>query len=133
MRYLIDTSICIAILRKQPLVLKRLLAASPSDCAISSITLYELLTGVEKCRDPGVERVKVAALQNALTTLEFGPAAAAQAASTRALLEVKGMSIGPYDVLIAGQALAAGLVVVTGNVAEFSRVPGLNVEDWQRP
>jgi len=133
MRYLIDTSICIAILRKQPLVLKRLSAASPSDCAISSITLYELLTGVEKCRDPVVERVKVAALQNALTTLEFDPAAAAQSASARAVLEAKGMSIGPYDLLIAGQALAAGLVVVTGNVAEFNRVASLKVEDWTHP
>jgi tRNA(fMet)-specific endonuclease VapC len=133
MRYLIDTSICIAILRKQPLVLKRLSAASPNDCAISSITLYELLTGVEKCRDPIAERAKVAALQNALTTLEFDPGAAAQSASARAVLEALGVSIGPYDLLIAGQALAAGLVVVTGNVAEFNRIAGLKVEDWTHP
>ena len=108
-------------------------SVAPTDCVISTVTLYELLTGVEKCENPSSERSKVAAFESTVAALPFDSAAAQRAATTRATLESQGLTIGPYDLLIAGQALASGLTIVTANVGEFSRVPGLAVEDWQSP
>jgi tRNA(fMet)-specific endonuclease VapC len=67
-----------------------------------------------------------------LCQLAFDDAAAAEAARMRGWLESQGLMIGPYDILLAGQGLAAQLVVVTNNTAEFARVPGLSLENWQQ-
>ena len=106
-------------------------AVPPGDCAISAITGYELYTGVEKCSDPAKERAKVDLLLKAVQHLPFDFGAAEQAARIRALLESQGQPIGPYDVLLAGQALDGSLILVTDNTREFSRVPGLTLENWQ--
>ena len=106
-------------------------AASPAECAISTITSYELYTGVEKCADPRREATKVARLLQTVHTLPFDSVAAQRAAQTRAKLEFEGCPIGPYDVLLAGHAPAAGLILVTSNTAEFTRVAGLAIEDWR--
>jgi tRNA(fMet)-specific endonuclease VapC len=74
----------------------------------------------------------VATLLKTIRTLPFDSAAAKQAARIRAELESQGCPIGPYDVLLAGHALAAGLILVFANTAEFSRVAGLAVENWAR-
>lgn len=74
---------------------------------------------------------RVDALQ--FTVLEFDEEDARQAGQIRAHLASKGTPIGPYDVLIAGQAMARGLTLVTHDTSEFQRVPGLKVEDWKRP
>jgi tRNA(fMet)-specific endonuclease VapC len=131
MRYLLDTNTCIAAMRNHPMVLQRLTAVSPGDCAISTITSYELFTGVEKSAQPAKERAKVDLLIQTLHELPFDASAAMEAAQIRALLESQGQPIGPYDTLLAGQAMAASLVLVTANVKEFSRVPGLTVENWE--
>lgn len=120
-------------MRNHPLVTQRMAIESPTECAISTITAYELLTGVEKCAQPAKESAKVANLLSTLIQLPFDFAAAEQAARTRAMLERNGQPIGPYDTLLAGQAISAGLILVTNNVAEFRRVAGLVVENWQAP
>jgi tRNA(fMet)-specific endonuclease VapC len=131
MRYLLDTNACIAAMRNHPKLVLRMAAVSPGDCVISAITSYELFTGVEKCSQPAKERAKVDLLLKTVPELAFEPTAAREAARIRALLESQGQPIGPYDVLLAGQALAQSLILVTANTKEFSRVPGLSLEDWQ--
>jgi tRNA(fMet)-specific endonuclease VapC len=131
MRYLLDTNTCIAVMRNHPAAVRRLEALSPGDCAISTIASYELYTGVEKCANPTKERAKVELLLKTVPLVPFDAAAALEAARVRALLETQGQPIGPYDVLLAGQALALTLILVSANTREFSRVPGLTVENWQ--
>jgi tRNA(fMet)-specific endonuclease VapC len=131
MRYLLDTNTCIAAMRNNPRVLARMASLSPSDCAISTVTIYELYIGVEKCANPASERVKVDAVIQTCPELPFDPMAAMQSASVRAFLEARGLPIGPYDTLLAGQALVLALTLITANVKEFNRVPGLKVENWQ--
>jgi tRNA(fMet)-specific endonuclease VapC len=130
MRYLIDTSTCIAIMRNHPKAIQRMSILSPGECVISTVTSYELYTGVAKCANPAQERAKVDTLLKAVPQVPFESSAAIESARIRALLESQGQSIGPYDLLLAGQAIAHSLVMVTANVREFSRVPGLTVEDW---
>ncbi len=131
MRYLLDTNTCIAAIRNHPIVLQHLAAATPRECAISAITRYELLVGVEKSANPVNERAKFDQLVRTFDRLRFGTAAAGHAAKIRAYLEAQGTPIGPYDTLLAGHALSLSLIVVTANVKEFNRVPGLTVENWQ--
>jgi tRNA(fMet)-specific endonuclease VapC len=131
MRFLLDTNTCIAAMRNHAGVLARLHALAPGDCAVSTITSYELFTGVAKCANPTQERAKVELLLNTISEVAFEANAAREAASIRADLESRGTTIGPYDLLLAGQALAAGLTLVTHNTPEFSRVARLALEDWQ--
>jgi tRNA(fMet)-specific endonuclease VapC len=130
MRYLLDTNTCIGAMRNDPAVVERMSAVLPGDCAISTITSYELYTGVENCSDPAREHAKVDLLLATVRTLPFDSEAAKEAARIRAVLESQGRPIGPYDILLAGQAVAAGLALVSANTAEFSRVPGLALENW---
>ena len=130
MRYLLDTNTCIAAMRNHRGVVDRMRGELPGECAISAITSYELLTGVEKCGKPEVEGPKVRLLIQSLSELAFDAVAAEHAARIRARLESQGTPIGPYDLLIAGQAVSAGLVLVTNNTREFSRIAGITLEDW---
>ena len=131
MRYLLDTNTCIAVMRNHPIAVARLSAQLPDDCGISTITTYELETGVAKCTNPAKERQKVDLLLNAIHQVPFDVAAAKESARIRAHLESLGLPIGPYDFLLAGQALAMSLIMVSANTSEFRRVPGLIVENWQ--
>ena len=133
MRYLLDTNTCIAAMRKHSAVVRRFAAISPNDFAISTITSYELFTGVEKCADPVREHAKIQMLLSAVRELVFDVAAARESGRIRALFEAQGRMIGPYEILLAGHALAAGLTIVTANTDEFSRVPGLVVENCKLP
>jgi tRNA(fMet)-specific endonuclease VapC len=133
MRYLLDTNTSISVKRHHATVLKRMAAASPSDCVISSITTYELYTGIEKCANPAKEAAKVDLLLATVTELHFERQAAKEAGRIRAVLESQGCMIGPFDVLLAGHALSAGLTLVTANTKEFSRVSSLVLEDWHIP
>jgi tRNA(fMet)-specific endonuclease VapC len=117
-------------MRHFPSAVQRMAAISPDDCAISTITAYELHTGVEKCAKPDKERAKVELLLGTVRQLPFETAAAREAGRIRAVLESKGQMIGPYDILLAGQALATSLILVTANTGEFTRVPGLTLENW---
>jgi tRNA(fMet)-specific endonuclease VapC len=130
MRYLLDTNTCIAAMRHQAMVMRHMSAVAPADCAASTVTSYELLTGVEKCASPAVELAKVKRLLSVVGEIDFDASAAREAAQIRALLESQGRMIGPYDVLLAGHAQSLGLTLVTANTSEFSRVPGLQLENW---
>jgi tRNA(fMet)-specific endonuclease VapC len=133
MRYLLDTNTCIDVMRSHPQVTQRMSDVLPDDLAISSITSYELFTGVEKCSASERERAKVRLLLATVHELSFDDTAAAHAAVVRATLERLGQPIGPYDVLLAGHARSSGLILVTANTREFTRVAGLHVENWQTP
>jgi tRNA(fMet)-specific endonuclease VapC len=130
MRYLLDTSTCIETIRGNSAVVSKVAAVSPEDLAISTISWYELYTGVEKCRDPGREKAKLEIFRNNVHELVFDIPAAVAAARIRADLESRGEMIGPYDVLIASQAQTHGLILVTANTKEFLRITGLVVENW---
>ena len=133
MSYLLDTDICVVLLRKQPAtLLDRLRSLAPGDVGISSVTASELHYGIQKSlhRERNVE-----ALAHILAPLEIHPFGAAEAEThgrLRAELERTGRSIGVFDTMIAAHALALGVVMVTGNIREFSRVPGLRIENWLR-
>ncbi|MCG8587487.1 MAG: type II toxin-antitoxin system VapC family toxin [Pirellulales bacterium] len=131
MRYLLDTNICIAAMKSHATVVQRLSSLTPNDCVVSTVSVYELFTGVEKCANPDVERVKVETLLDAVHQVSFDSTSAQTAARIRSDLESAGRTIGPYDLLLAGQAMAMQLVLVTANVSEFQRVAGLTVENWE--
>ena len=101
----------------------------PSDIAISSIVVHELYYGAFKSRRREHNVALVDALQ--FQVLEFDKEDARHAGELRAFLASSGMSTGPYDALIAGQAKARNLTLVTHNTGEFGRAPGLRAEDWQ--
>ena len=111
-------------------MVQRLSRLAPTDCAVSMVTVYELFCGAEKSQAPAQERQKVERFVSAIIELSFDRVAAEAAARIRADLERQGQPIGPYDLLIAGHALANGLTLVTNNVQEFQRVSGLKLETW---
>src|SRR5579859_7315267 len=121
MRYLLDTNICIAAMRGAALVVRHLNSVPPDDCAISTITAYELFTGLAKCAAPQQESTRINLLLSTVHELVFDGQAAREAGQIRAHLESQGCMIGAYDVLLAGHARAAGLTLVTDNTAEFQR------------
>jgi tRNA(fMet)-specific endonuclease VapC len=130
MRYLLDANVVIALLNDvASKAAKRARRVKPGDVAISAIVAHELFDGAFKSQ--GVDRN--VALVDALrfVVLDFDKEDARQSGQIRALLAGKGTPIGPYDVLIAGQAIARNLTLVTHNTNEFRRVPGLRIEDWQ--
>ncbi len=131
MRYLLDTNVCVGALRGVRGIIQRLHDLNPDDCGVSTVTVYELYTGIERCRDPKKEQSKLELFLQTLHELPFEHKAALETARIRHALESKGMVIGAYDLLLAGQALAAGLVLVTHNQGEFKRVEGLILEDWE--
>ncbi len=133
LKYLLDTNLCIRVLRDRPQGLRQRFNAEASSLSISSVVLYELLYGAEKSARPAENRSAVEAFAARLEVLEFDADAAAHAGEVRADLERQGTPIGAYDVLIAGHARSRGLIVVTGNRSEFRRVKGLRCEDWELP
>jgi len=131
MIYLLDTNVCIAAMKGNPLVQERWSSHVPSDCGVSTVSLYELYSGIARCRQPAIEQVKVDRLIQPMSLIPFDEEAAKRTADIRWLLEQTGQMIGPYDLMLAGQALALGMILVTHNTKEFQRVPGLMLEDWQ--
>ena len=132
MRYLLDTNVCIALLNgTSPAVRERLGRYGAGEIAVPAPVMYELYYGAFKS---GRARQNLALLDSAgFEVLPFDVEDARVAGKVRSELEAVGRPIGPYDVLIAGQALARGLVLVTANRREFDRVAGLTCEDWTDP
>ena len=131
MRWMLDTDICVDILRGHAMTIARVRAESPGDLAIASMTEAELRYGAAKSRDPGAGEARINALLSApITVLSFDRAAARHYADIR--LAVRTLPIGNPDLVIASTALANGLILVTGNTREFRRVPGLEIEDWRK-
>jgi tRNA(fMet)-specific endonuclease VapC len=132
MRYLLDTNACVVYLRGRNLPLRQRVLAHPFvDLHLCSVVKAELIRGALRSCRPTVGRAKTDTFMKQYRSLPFDDAAAEEFARIRFHLESCGAPIGPYDMQIASIALANRLTVVTHNVAEFSRVPGLNVEDWE--
>jgi tRNA(fMet)-specific endonuclease VapC len=130
MRYLLDANAVIGLLNDTASkTAKRVRRERPGDVAISAIVAHELFYGAFRSRRTAQNLALIDALQ--FIVLEFDKEDARQAGEVRALLASKGMPIGPYDVLIAGQAVARDMILVTHNTQEFGRVPRLRLEDWQ--
>ena len=130
LRYLLDTNFCIRVLRDRPAQLRDRFNTDAAALCTSAIVLTELLHGTAKSARPDHNRQEVERFTARIEVLPFDEAAAAHAGDIRASLERKGQTIGGYDVLIAGHARSRGLIVVTGNMGEFTRVEGLRCEDW---
>ncbi len=132
-RFLLDTSICIELLRpglrKRPPRLRRF---EIDEAAISSITLAELRYGAAKSARPGHHELLTVQFCAPIAVLPFDDIAAEIYGGVRARLERAGSPIGPLDTLIASHALALDLTLVTTNEREFRRVEGLRVENWTR-
>jgi tRNA(fMet)-specific endonuclease VapC len=130
MRYLLDTNVVIGLLNDPNSKLaRRARLEKPADMAIPAVAAHELFYGAFKSQRAEHNVALVDALQFAV--IQFDKEDARQAGAIRALLASKGTPIGPYDVLIAGQAIARGMILVTHNTEEFGRVPRLRFEDWQ--
>ena len=130
LRYLLDTNLCIRVMRDRPAGLRPRFNAEATALGTSDVVLFELLHGAEKSARPGENRRLVENFASRLVVLPFDSAAAVHTADIRASLERRGNVIGAYDLMIAGHARSRGLVVVTGNLGEFQRVEGLRCEDW---
>jgi tRNA(fMet)-specific endonuclease VapC len=130
MRYLLDANAVIGLLNNTASKLaRRARREKPGDLAISAIVAHELFYGAFKSQRTDRNVALVDALQ--FVVLEFDKEDARQAGWVRAFLADKGTPIGPYDVLIAGQAMARNMILVTHDSREFRRVPRLRIEDWQ--
>jgi tRNA(fMet)-specific endonuclease VapC len=127
-KFLPDTNAFIAVMKQDPKIIDRVQKESPADFGMSSIVRFELLYGAFKSERVEANVARVEAFR--FEVLEFDNEDAAEAGRIRALLAKQGTPIGPYDVMIAGQARARGLTLITHNTKEFSRVPGLSMEDW---
>jgi tRNA(fMet)-specific endonuclease VapC len=131
MKYLLDTNVCVDLLRSRPSVVERVSSVMPGDCAVSAVTAYELRSGALGSRQPARELRKIELMLRTIQELVFDRAASTESAKVRVATQKKGKSIGPYDVLIAGHVLATGLILVTNNTREFARIPELQYEDWR--
>ena len=130
MKYLLDTDTCIYALKQNARVIERLLAAPREDVLISVITEAELRTCAAKSSTPSKTLDRVENFLSPITLIEFASGDAIAYATVRAKLERSGTPIGPLDTLIAAQAVARKLTLVTNNEREFRRVSGLSVENW---
>lgn len=129
--YMLDTDTCAFILRRSsPTLLERIQAVPLQQQAVSTITLAELLYGVQVSSKKKANRTAVDLLMRHLAVMEWSRDAAEHYAEIRADLKRRGQLIGSNDLLIAAHARSIGAVVVTNNVKEFGRVKGLKVENW---
>ena len=131
--YLLDTNICIYLIKKRPKkVLDRLLACSPEEVALSVVTLSELSYGVSKSKAQARNRAALELFLAPFQVLPYSVDAALAYGDMRAALERKGTPIGPMDLMIAAHAVALRATLVSNNIREFRRVPGLTLENWAR-
>jgi tRNA(fMet)-specific endonuclease VapC len=130
---MLDTNVCIHVIRRRPPeVLHRFEEYEPGEIWVSSVTSAELRYGAERSSHRGQNLEALGAFLLPLEVLAFGPETAAAYGDVRAALEKAGTPIGPLDTLTAAHAVSLGGTLVTNNVREFSRAPGLEVEDWTR-
>lgn len=131
MKYLLDTNICIHIIKRHPQsVLKRFQLLKFGDVGISSVTLAELEYGIAKSQRRTQNKGALEQFLIPLEILPFDDLAAEAYGVIRFELEKKGIPIGPLDLMIAAHAYSANLVLVTNNLKEFERIPNLAVENW---
>ena len=130
LRYMLDTNVCIHVMRHPDTPIAPRFKENEGGLCISTVTLHELQHGVEKSQRPKFQRALTLELTSRLAVLDFDANAASHSGSIHATLAKAGQLIGAYDMLIAGHARSLGLIVVTNNSKEFTRVDGLRCEDW---
>jgi len=128
--YVLDTNTLIYFFKGSGRVAEGMFDQAPADIGIPAVVVFELLTGIAKSSSPKKRTKQLNSLLDAVTLLPFSLEEAKSAAAIRARLESKGTPIGPLDGLIAGTAMANRGILVSHNLAEFSRVDGLEIEDW---
>lgn len=130
LKYLLDTNIVIYVIKRRPPEIRDVFNRQHGRMAISAITLAELVHGAEKSQFPARNLDVVEDFCSRLTVLAYTPEAAYHYGSIRATLEILGKPIGVNDLHIAAHARCTGLTLVTNNLSEFERVPGLLMENW---
>lgn len=130
LKYLLDTNIVIYTIKNRPTIVRDTFNRYAGQLAISAVTLMELLYGAEKSSNPEKNTDIVEGFAARLAVLDYGAAAAQHTGQIRATLAKIGQPIGPYDQMIAGHARSLGLILVSNNLGEFVRVPGLRLENW---
>lgn len=129
-KYLLDTNILIYTIKNRPQVVRETFNRHYGQLAVSSITVGELVYGAEKSAYPERNLADIESMLARVEVLSFGEAAAHHFGQIRAELYRLGTPIGPYDMMLAGQARSAGLILVSNNTKEFERVNGLRLENW---
>ena len=131
MKYMLDTNICIYIIKRKPqTATERFLQTEISQIGISTITLSELLFGVSKSSKPDQNKIALAQFVAPLEIMAYDDLAAQYYGDLRAYLERQGKPIGSLDMLIAAHALSITTTLVTNNEKEFVRIPDLKIENW---
>lgn len=130
LKYMLDTNICIFTIKNRPQQVRDAFNRHYGQLCMSSVSLMELIYGAEKSASPERNLTVVEGFAARLEVLPYDELAAVHTGQLRAELARSGTPIGPYDQLIAGHARSRGLIVVTNNLREFDRVPGLRIEDW---
>ncbi len=131
MKFLLDTNICIYIIKKKPAeVVERMKQTGVDNIALSSITLAELSYGVEKSARPVQNRLALIKFLLPFPILAFDDRSATIYGRIRAQMERAGSIIDSLDLLIGAQTISAGLTLITNNTGEFSQVPDLRIENW---
>ena len=130
LQYMLDTNICIYVIKNRPTELRQQFNRLAEHICISAITLAELYYGVEKSSRRIQNLQAVEQFVARLEALPFSVEAAAHYGQVRAELERGGWPVGPHDMLIGAHARSVGLIVVTNNLREFERIPGLRTENW---
>lgn len=131
MKLMLDTNICIYLINERPAsVLQRFAAHPVGDIGVSAITLAELEYGVSKSSRPAKNREALDQFVSPLEVAPFDRPATTVYGRLRAALEKKGSPIGSLDLLIAAHAVSLDVRLITHNVREFGKVPGLRIDDW---
>lgn len=130
LKYLLDTNIVIYVIKRRPAAVREAFNRHHGRMAISAVTLAELMHGAERSSDPPRNLAVVEDFCSRLAVLPYDEKAAAHYGSIRAVLESLGQTIGVNDLHIAAHCRSEGLALVSNNLREFKRVPGLMVENW---
>jgi tRNA(fMet)-specific endonuclease VapC len=131
MKYMLDTNICIYLIKQQPKeVLDKFQSTAPGEIVISTVTVAEMMYGIENSQHKEKNQAALALFLAPLEIVDFDYKAAQYYGVFRAHLEAMGTPIGAYDLMIAAHASSIGVILVTNNEREFHRLPDLLVENW---
>lgn len=134
MKFLLDTNICIYLIKQKPFYLvQKFEAYTIGEIGLSSITVAELQFGVQKSLYPTQNQEALEQFLTPFVIADFDYQAAIVYGHIRTRLEAQGTPIGPLDTLIAAQAMSLDVTLVTNNLKEFSRIPNLKIENWVKP
>ena len=131
MKYLLDTNICIYLIKKKPVnLIRKMMKMKTEDIGISTITLSELDYGIAKSRFPEQNQMALLEFLIPFGIIDYDQKASKEYGRIRTELERKGKPIGPLDMLIAAVARSQELILITNNVKEFARIESLIIENW---